>query len=51
MTSNHPVCGGSFGDVWKGDLDGQQVAIKAIRFCSRDHGQSNKILKVCILEP
>lgn len=46
-TSAHPVFGGSFGDVWKGDLDGQEVAIKAIRVFTSDHKQSEKIQKVC----
>ena len=39
------VAGGSFGDIWKGDVGGHMIAIKVMRI----FGASNieKVLKVC----
>lgn len=43
MHSNHPKAGGSFGDVWQGTVEGQDVAIKTPRIFTEEG--TDKILK------
>lgn len=46
----HPIGGGSFSDVWKGELEGHgEVAIKALRIFSNDPSSSQKAKQVCVL--
>ena len=40
----NPVAGGGFGDVWKGDLVGQMIAIKVLKVY--DKSDRDKLLKV-----
>jgi hypothetical protein len=39
-----PIARGSFGDVWRGQIRGREVAIKALRVYQRSDAQ--KLLKV-----
>jgi predicted unusual protein kinase regulating ubiquinone biosynthesis (AarF/ABC1/UbiB family) len=41
---NHPVARGTFGDVWRGQISGREVAIKVLRVYQRADVQ--KLLKV-----
>jgi hypothetical protein len=35
-SSAAPVAGGSFSDIWKGEVEGQKVAIKVMRIFDKD---------------
>ena len=39
----YPVTIGTFGDVFKGQLYGRVVAVKALRFCSLDYSERLKV--------
>jgi hypothetical protein len=46
IIGNHPVGGGSFGDVWKGLMKSQLVAVKVLRiFEDSDRAQLLKVSK------
>jgi hypothetical protein len=46
--SDHAIAGGTFGDVWKGKMHGQEVAIKVLRVY--ESVDARKLLKVgCLL--
>ncbi|KIM71892.1 hypothetical protein PILCRDRAFT_82369 [Piloderma croceum F 1598] len=46
IIGNHPMAGGSFGDVWKGLMKGQLVAVKVVRiFEASDRAQLLKASK------
>ena len=45
----YPVGGGSFGDVWKGEIDETLVCLKVVRVYHESDVQ--QLLKVCILLP
>jgi hypothetical protein len=40
------VAGGAFGDIWMGDLRGQQISVKILKVYQRS--DKNKLLKVSL---
>jgi hypothetical protein len=45
MAGESAVAGGSFGDVWKGEIHGRAIAVKQLKVYERSNIE--KLLKVC----